>query len=83
MSKTLQDFTIKRRGRTGETIDYDKIFDGKVHELKEKSDFEMKIATFRQKVGREARERGGSVETRVDADAGLIQVRFDKNGAKK
>lgn len=81
MAKVIDSFTIKRPGRTGEQIDWDKLFDGKIHELKENTDFKSKISTFRQKAGKAARDRGGHVETRVDAKAGLIQLRYDKNGS--
>lgn len=82
MAKAMEDFTLKRRGRTGEEVDWNTYFDGKVYELKEGVDFESKIATFRQKASREARERGGSVETRADADTGLLQIRFSKISKK-
>lgn len=82
MAKTLSEFTIKRPGRVAEEIDFDPLFDGKVHELEAGKDFKSKVTTFRQRVGKEARARGGHVETRVDTKKGLIQLRFDANGKK-
>lgn len=83
MAKTVEDFTIKRAGREGESIDFDKYFDGKVHQLEHGKDFKVSVATFRQKANVAGKGKGGHAEVRVNKDQGLVELKFHKNGRPK
>lgn len=80
MAKTLETFTLKS-GRS-EQRDWSKLFDGKVHELKRGEDFEIALDSFRGTAGSAARRHGGKLESRADQKAGVLQIRFVKNGSK-